>query len=480
MSGDNTPQSLVYADVVFDFIFVIDTVLHFYRPYVDPNTGQIVADLTALRKRYLRSATFSVNVIACTPILKTPLSPFLGKAAQEVVMTYFNVLRMVRILHLPSQFQELKRFRLQKGPVNESVFRMCIILFFTLLGMCILGCVYFGLSVTAASVGDVCAASEDFVENIMTSEMWVAEDFVITDVMDPRVCGLDDTGTSNRTTCNDCPQSLFFVRSIYFLMQTLFTIGYGDTVVPSKSAVEMALACIFMVIGVFGYGLIIANMTSVLANLDVVSMRFRHEMDAISRWMSFRCTPEALRDHVNLCFMYYSRTQHGMLDGALFDDLPPKLCNDLAAVHMDFITKIPFFNRSLRSEAFLSRVATAMIRRVYSPGSYILYQNEKQRELVIIKSGRADICVAESTEAVGSLLPGDYMGDYQLLFGTVNQVGLRASDDFVEVLVLTHDNFAQQVMNHLDGSDMMFQALGGTFRDSNDQGALDTIERSKE
>ena len=282
MSGDSTPQSLVYADVVFDFIFVIDTVLHFYRPYADPHTGQIVTDLTALRKRYLRSATFYVNVIACIPILKTPLSPFLGKAAQEVVMTYFNVLRMIRILHLPSQFQELKRFRMQKGPVNESVFRMWIILFFTLLGMCILGCVYFGLSVTSASVDDVCPAPEEFVEDILSAEMWVAGDFVITDVMDPRVCGLEGNGNDGDVAvkpCNDCPQSLFFVRSIYFLMQTLFTIGYGDTVVPSKSAVEMALACIFMVIGVFGYGLIIANMTSVLANLDVVSMH------SVTRWM---------------------------------------------------------------------------------------------------------------------------------------------------------------------------------------------------
>ena len=481
MPGKSTPQSLVYADVVFDFIFVIDTVLHFYRPYVDPNTGQIMTDLTTLRRRYLRSATFYVNIMACIPILKTPISPFLGKGAQEVVMTYFNVLRMVRILHLPSQFQELKRFRLQKGPVNESVFRMWIILFFTLLGMCILGCVYFGLSVASASVTDVCPAPEEFVEDILSSEMWIAEDFVITDVMDPRLCGDSTSATTTEgKPCSDCPQSLFFVRSIYFLMQTLFTIGYGDTVVPSKSAVEMALACIFMVIGVFGYGLIIANMTSVLANLDVVSMRFRHEMDAIGRWMSFRCTPEALRDRINLCFMYYNRTQHGMLDGALFDDLPPKLCNDLAVLQMDFIAKIPFFNRSLRSEAFLSRVATAMIRRVYSPGSYILYQNEKQRELVIVKAGRADICIAQSVEAVGSLLPGDYMGDYQLLFGTVNQVGLRASDDFVEVLVLTYNNFVQHVMNHPDCSDMMFEALGGTFRDSNDQGALDTIERSRE
>ena len=473
MSGDSTPQSLVYADAVFDFIFVLDTVLHFYRPYVDPNTGQIVTDLKSLRKRYLGSVTFYINAIACIPILKTPLSPFLGKAVQDLVMTYFNVLRMVRILHLPSQFQELKRFRSQKGPVNESVFRMWIILFFTLLGMCILGCVYFGLS--TAVVDDVCPSPDSFAEDILGEEMWMADDFVITDVMDPAVCLLDDA----ERQCSDCPQSLFFVRSVYFLMQTLFTIGYGDSVVPSKSVVEMSLACIFMVAGVFGYGLIIANMTSVLGNLDVVSMRFRHEMDALSRWLSFRCTPESLRERVNLCFMYFSRTQHGMLDEALLADLPPKLCSDLAELHLDILTKIPFFNRSLRSDSFLSRVATSLIRRVYSPGSYILYQDEKQREMVMIKRGRADICIKQSTDPVGSLLPGDYMGDYQLLFGTVNQVGLRASDDFVEVLVLTCSSF-EAIMNHPDCSDMMFQARGCNFRESSDQGALDTIERSRE
>jgi len=342
-----------------------------------------------------------------------------------------------------------------------------------LLGMCILGCVYFGLS--TAVVEDVCPSPDSFAEDILGEEMWMADDFVITDVMDPAVCLLDDA----ERQCSDCPQSLFFVRSVYFLMQTLFTIGYGDSVVPSKSVIEMSLACIFMVAGVFGYGLIIANLTSVLANLDVVSMRFRHEMDALNRWLSFRCTPESLRERVNLCFMYFSRTQHGMLDDALLADLPPHLCSDLAELHLDMVTKIPFFNRSLRSDSFLSRIATSLIRRVYAPGSYILYQDEKQREMVVIKRGRADICIKHCTDPVGSLLPGDYMGDYQLLFGTVNQVGLRASDDFCEVLVLTYSRF-EAVMSHPDCSDMMFQARGCNFRESSDQGALDTIERSRE
>ena len=475
MSGDSTPSSLIHVDVAFDFVFAIDTILHFYRPYVDTNTGETVADLRAMREKYLRSATFYINAIACIPLLKAPLSSVLRRQVLENVTIYFNVLRMVRILHLPSQFQELKRFCMQKGPVNESVFRMWVILFFTLLGMCIFGCFYFGLS--TVFVDDVCPPSEDFAEEILSEEMWIANDFVITDLMDSRVCeSLEKSRYGSK--CNDCPQSLFFVRAIYFLMQTLFTIGYGDPVVPSRSAIEMALGCIFMVTGVFGYGLIIANMTSVLANIDVVSMRFRHEIDAISRWLSFRSTPESLRNRISMCFMYLSRTQHGMLDKHLFGDLPPKLSKDLAGLNLDLITKVPFFAPSSRTDAFLSLIASAFIRRVYAPGSYILYEGEKQRELVIVKSGRCDVTFKESSDAVGSLLPGDFMGDYQLLFGAKNQVGLKASD-FVEALVLTFENF-EQVMGHPDSKTFNFRAIGGNFRCSCDYGALDTIKRSRE
>ena len=231
MSGGTTPEALISLDVFFDFIFVADTILRFYRPYVDENTGQIVMDAHLIRVKYRGSLTFFINAVACIPIIKLPISPLLNADQQITMLTYFNVLRMIRVLHLPGQFQELKKFRERKGPVNEPVFRMYIILFFMLLFMCECGCLYFGLS-TLLVVEDICPPPEDFVDEILGKEMWVAEDSVITNEMDTRVCEVDPS-----IECNACPQTTFFMRSIYFLMQTIFTIGYGDTVVPSKSSV---------------------------------------------------------------------------------------------------------------------------------------------------------------------------------------------------------------------------------------------------
>eukprot|EP00986_Skeletonema_menzelii_P012282 scaffold6715_cov139-Skeletonema_menzelii.AAC.3 len=473
MSGqDSTPQALISLDVVFDFIFVADTILRFYRPYIDGNTGQIIMDTQLIRSKYMGSFTFYINAIACIPITKLPISLFLSADQQSSLLTYFNVFRMIRVLHLPEQFQELKRFKERKGPVNEPVFRMYVILFFMILFMCQCGCLYFGVS-TLMTVDDICPAPDNFVDDVLGEELWVALDTVTTNVMDTRVCGVEPS-----IECQDCPQTMFFTRSLYFLMQTIFTIGYGDTVVPSKSSLEMVLGCVFMLFGVVAYAMTIANMTSVLANLDVVNMQFRHEMDTISHWMAFRSLPIQLKQQISTFFSYLSRSQHGVLDEKLLGELPPRLRTELAESNIQLLTKVPFFNNENRSNMFLSLAASALKRRVHTPGSFIIHQAEMQRELVIIKSGKADILLEGVPDAVGSLLPGDFIGDYQLLFGTVNQVSVRAVD-YTEALVLTFAEF-KQFMSHPHNHEFAFAKLGGTFRQSNDDGCIETIYETKE
>ena len=52
---NDDPISLI--DYVFDFIFLFDTLLHFYLPYTDPSTGSVVTDLAVgLGERVHRTA----------------------------------------------------------------------------------------------------------------------------------------------------------------------------------------------------------------------------------------------------------------------------------------------------------------------------------------------------------------------------------------------------------------------------------------
>ena len=80
--------------------------------------------------------------------------------------------------------------------------------------------------------------------------------------------------------------------------------------------------------------------TSVLANLDVVNMEFRHEMDTLSHWMAFRSVPTHLKQQVMMYFSYLSRSQHGMLDHFILEELPPYLSKKLAVHNNDMLAKI--------------------------------------------------------------------------------------------------------------------------------------------
>ena len=112
------------------------------------------------------------------------------------------------------------------------------------------------------------------------------------------------------------------------MMQTLFTIGYGDAVIPVTDQ-EKLFASIFMILGTFVYGLVIANMTSMLANIDVLRMRFRQEMDSMNAYMDMRHVPDGLKQRVKIYFDYLYMKQYGLLEETILASLPSKVRGDI-------------------------------------------------------------------------------------------------------------------------------------------------------
>ena len=383
---NGTPKWLEALYSVLDTAFFLDFIHHFFRPYIDQYTGATVTNIPEVVSMYRRSFRFYVNLISCLPLLEDMMFSILNSEYQYTVMAVFNVIRMARILSFNYLFRELKIVLKHHYQVNESIMRMGIILLCHTSLMYILGCIYFGVG--ASVLGDVCPPSDAYREEINGEESWIAKDTVIVNVMDPLRCHSD---SQEHGHCNSCPREIFFAQAAYFLTQTLFTIGYGDSVIPSRSVAELVSACIFLIMGVFGYGLVIASMSSVLGNLDAVGTKIRHDREMINRWLAVRSVPDALRKQFDLTLAYLTRTQYGMLDESIINELPSKLICDLGRRNLWLVERVPFFNPRYRSEDFLLRISAALIRRIYPPHSIMVYQGEKQRELIMLNSGKADV-----------------------------------------------------------------------------------------
>jgi voltage-gated potassium channel Kch len=62
----------------------------------------------------------------------------------------------------------------------------------------------------------------------------------------------------------DSSNSEVYLAAIYWAIQTLLTVGYGD--IPAVTTEEMVVAVCWMILGGFFYTFTIGNLTSVLSN----------------------------------------------------------------------------------------------------------------------------------------------------------------------------------------------------------------------
>ena len=101
-----------------------------------------------------------------------------------------------------------------------------------------------------------------------------------------------------------------YVFSLYFAVQTLFTVGYGD-LAPKERMDEIWVACISALLGAYLYALIIANATSVLINMDVTYTRYKTKVDELHEYMHIRAVPGDLQHQVMMYFRYIYDRQKG-------------------------------------------------------------------------------------------------------------------------------------------------------------------------
>jgi len=404
---------LQLADVLMDIVFVADIYLGFkFAYFVDKDGARVVVtDPALISAHYTYSREFAFALLASVPLL-VDLATLKSTDSELIVVV---MLRMVRLSFIARTFDTLRLSLEDMGVViTQSMFRMIVILHIIgFLFLIFMGCAYYFLACNPWT-DERHRACRNKGPHGNATLIWPDGD---RDVMGP------------------APVSRF-LRSAYYSMQTLFTIGYGDSVAPVSQA-EVIFACLYMYIGEFCYALMIANMTSLMSNTDVIYMRFKQEMDVLNDYMHNRMTPEGMRHRVKDYFEYEYQKQYGMLEDQILSGFSPHLHKEIMAQYMRFLCKVPYFSHAHRPERFILAAASEMHNRTYTPNATMMYQNEKQRELIVVTRGNAEMFTRSNEQAFSTLLPGDFVGDFQLVFGYPNDFTVRANPaKFVEALVL--------------------------------------------
>ncbi len=77
-----------------------------------------------------------------------------------------------------------------------------------------------------------------------------------------------------------------YVISLYWATATTTTVGYGD--ISAHTDLERVYAIFIMIVGVVGYGYIIASVAASMANADSGRAQYQEKLNAVKSYMKVR------------------------------------------------------------------------------------------------------------------------------------------------------------------------------------------------
>ena len=170
----------------------------------------------------------------------------------------------------------------------------------------------------------------------------------------------------------DSPVSEQYLASLYFIVTTITTVGYGD--ITSKNPSEQVFCIILMLIGVIAYSMAISSFSNIMSLSDQKSKTLLNKLHVLSR----------LRDYYDLSFEFYWRLRQSLHYDHEMDmseklsfvrELPPKLQVELSNImYSHQLGGIRFFKK--KSPQFIAALAPKLKPLKVCKGDYLFLKGD--------------------------------------------------------------------------------------------------------
>ncbi|HTR99991.1 MAG TPA: cyclic nucleotide-binding domain-containing protein [Bacteroidota bacterium] len=215
-----------------------------------------------------------------------------------------------------------------------------------------------------------------------------------------------------------------YLRSLYWCISTITTIGYGD-IIPSNNA-QTLYAIMVMIFGVGMYGYVIANIATIIANLQPARTRYLANMEKLGAFMRSREIPPALQRKIRDYYGYVWEHRLGYDEASIVQGLPPGLLVEVSLfLKRDIIQKVPFLRGA--SEELIREIALVMQPVVYTPGDVIFSSGDPGADMFFIGRGRCDVLADDGRTVIAALKDGDFFGEIALLEHRARTATVRAA-----------------------------------------------------
>lgn len=242
---------------------------------------------------------------------------------------------------------------------------------------------------------------------------------------------------------SDTDITTYYIKSFYWALTTLTTIGYGD-IVPYDNTGRI-FTCFIMIIGVGMYGIVIGNISRMLASADRYKEQSREKINDLLMFMKHYKIPDKLQQAAinHYSHLYSKRLSDN--DEKIIADLPHALQLEMQTyMKIKLISSIPVFHGC--SHECLKKVSTHLEQIYSSPGDMIINIGDIGEEMFILSHGNVDV-ILPSGERVATLHDGQIFGEVALLKETTRTADVQ-SQTYCDLYKLTKKSFNEIVKSY--------------------------------
>jgi Ion transport protein/Cyclic nucleotide-binding domain len=371
--------------LIFDFfisvILILDIFIESHTAYKEQR--EMITDQDSIYKRYIKTALI-IDVVAAFPFFMV-----LSLSSNPVIVQigYFcSLLRLVKLFRIT---RTISRIRNSKR-LNPSFIRMTLLIFWILIAAHLISCAWMAIWEDPAALNSINAESP-------------------------------------------------YLRSFYWTVTTLTTIGYGD-IYPS-TRIETIFVIIVQLIGAGMYGFIIGNIANIIANIDIAKSQYQEKMEKVTTFLRYKKIPPDLKDKISDYYDYLWESRRGYDESSILSDLPKPLQTSVSLfLNREIIQKVPIFQGA--SEEFIKEVILNLKPVVFTPEDYVVIKGEIGYEMYFISRGSVDVVSEDESVVYATLGSGSFFGEIALLLSAPRNATIKAKD-YCDCYSLNKETFDQ-------------------------------------
>jgi voltage-gated potassium channel len=214
-----------------------------------------------------------------------------------------------------------------------------------------------------------------------------------------------------------------YLRSFYWVTTTIATIGYGDYYPNHESNVQLMYTIVVQIFGVGMYTFVIANVSSLVSNIDVARSAYQRHMEEVNSYLRAQKVPFELQERVRDYYSYLWEQKKSVTSRTVVEDLPSSLSLEiLMHQNRSLVEKVAVFQGA--DEVFIREAVQLLRPRVFLPREYIVRQGDYGDCMYFLTLGELEVLVDENQ--VARLGPGSVFGEAALVTDDRRNASVKA------------------------------------------------------